>query len=186
MVLMLGCSTVPLGSAQGLALRLLQCHLGVGMSSRLFVALREEQGLAYDVGVHQPARLGDAPFVFHLSSSSDRAAQATASLLAEWQRLLETPLSQDELTLAKAKFRGQEAMGRQTSSQLADRLALVLGHALPPDYADRCLAQADALSAGDLQQAAQQLLARPHLSLCGPRAALKAAERVWEKQGLAR
>jgi zinc protease len=135
LVLMLGCSTVPLGSPEGLALRLLQCHLGVGMSSRLFVALREEQGLAYDVGVHQPARLGDAPFVFHLSSSSDRAAQATAGLLAEWQRLLDTPLSADELQLARAKFRGQEAMGRQTSSQLADRLALVLGHSLPPDFA---------------------------------------------------
>ena len=182
MVLMLGCSTAPLGSAQGLALRLLQCHLGVGMSSRLFVALREEQGLAYDVGVHQPARLGDAPFVFHLSSSSDRAAQATASLLAEWQRLLDTPLSSEELQLAKAKFHGQEAMGRQTSSQLADRLALVLGHSLPPDYADRCLAEADDLSANDLQAAAQQLLARPHLSLCGPRSALKAAERVWDQQ----
>lgn len=88
---MLGCSTVPLGSPQALALRLLQCHLGVGMSSRLFVALREEQGLAYDVGVHQPARLGDAPFVFHLSSSSERAELAAEALLAEWQRLLETP-----------------------------------------------------------------------------------------------
>ena len=33
MVLMLGCSTAPLGSAQGLALRLLQCHLGVGYAA---------------------------------------------------------------------------------------------------------------------------------------------------------
>ena len=186
LVLMLGCSTVPLGSPQALALRLLQCHLGVGMSSRLFVALREEQGLAYDVGVHQPARLGDAPFVFHLSSSSERAELAAEALLAEWQRLLETPLSDDELQLAKAKFRGQEAMGRQTSSQLADRLALVLGHGLPADFADRCLTDADQLSADDLQAAAQQLLSQPHFSLCGPTAALKAAEAVWQRHPLGR
>jgi predicted Zn-dependent peptidase len=186
LVLMLGCSTVPLGAPEALALRLLQCHLGVGMSSRLFVALREEQGLAYDVGVHQPARLGDAPFVFHLSSSSDRAPQAAAALLAEWQRLLETPLKEEELQLAKAKFRGQEAMGRQTSSQLADRLALVLGHGLPADFADRCLVEADQLGAGALQAVARELLARPHFSLCGPASALKAAERVWQRHPLGR
>ncbi|MEY2643870.1 MAG: hypothetical protein RLZZ611_519 [Cyanobacteriota bacterium] len=184
LVLMLGCTTTALGSPQALALRLLHCHLGVGMSSRLFVTLREEHGLAYDVGVHHPARLGAAPFVFHLSSSSERAGEATAELLQEWQRLLEEPLTQAELALALAKFRGQEALGRQTCSQLADRLALVLGHGLPADFADQCLEQAAQLTPADLQQAAQALLQRPSLSLCGPAEALQAAERVWNRNPL--
>jgi len=184
LVLMLGCSTVPLGGPDALALRLLHCHLGVGMSSRLFVALREEQGLAYDVGVHHPARLGDAPFVFHLSSSSDRSGDATAGLLREWQRLLDQPLSPSELTLALAKFRGQEALGRQTTSQLADRLALVLGHGLPADFADRSLQEAARLSPADLQAAARRLLGQPSLSLCGPAKALQQAERVWRQHPL--
>lgn len=179
LVLMLGATTVPLGHPLGLALRLLHCHLGVGMSSRLFVALREEQGLAYDVGVHHPARLGDAPFVLHLSSSSERAAEATRQLLDEWLRLLEQLLSDEELALALAKFRGQEALGRQTCSQLADRLSLVLGHGLPADFADRSLSEAGQLRPDDLQAAARQLLARPSLSLCGPTAAVQQAEAVW-------
>lgn len=183
LVLMLGATTTPLGAPQALALRLLHCHLGVGMSSRLFVALREEHGLAYDVGVHYPARLGDAPFVFHLSSGSDRAAEATAELIQEWQRLLQEPISQTELELALAKFRGQEALGRQTSSQIADRHALVLGHGLPFDFADRCLEEAAVLTPADLQAAAQTLLAAPSLSLCGPASALQAAETVWQRQG---
>ena len=186
LVLMLGASTTPLGAPQALALRLLHCHLGVGMSSRLFVALREEHGLAYDVGVHYPARLGDAPFVFHLSSGSDRAAEATAELLREWQRLLEEPISQAELDLALAKFRGQEALGRQTSSQIADRHALVLGHALPFDFADRCLNEATALTPHDLQAAARSLLTAPSLSLCGPASALQQAEAVWQRHPLSR
>jgi len=186
LVLMLGASTTPLGGPHGLALRLLHCHLGIGMSSRLFVVLREEQGLAYDVGVHHPARLGDAPFVFHLSSSADRAAEACQALLDEWQRLLDHPISAEELTLAVAKFRGQEALGRQTSSQLADRLALVLGHGLPADFADRSLEQAERLTPDDLLQAARDLLSRPSLSLCGPQAALDGAERVWQRHRLSR
>ena len=61
LVLMLGAATVPLGHPDALPLRLLQDHLGVGMSSRLFVVMREERGLAYDVGVHMPTRCGPAP-----------------------------------------------------------------------------------------------------------------------------
>lgn len=186
LVLMLGASTTALGAPQALALRLLHCHLGVGMSSRLFVALREEHGLAYDVGVHYPARLGDAPFVFHLSSGSDRAAEATAELLREWQRLLDEPISQAELDLALAKFRGQEALGRQTSSQIADRHALVLGHGLPFDFADRCLQEAAELTPADLQAEARSLLANPSLSLCGPASALREAESVWAGHALSR
>lgn len=186
LVLMLGCTTTALGSPQALALRLLHCHLGVGMSSRLFVALREEHGLAYDVGVHHPARIGDAPFVFHLSTGSDRAAEATGELLREWQRLLEEPISEAELSLALAKFRGQEALGRQTSSQIADRVALLLGHGLPADFADQSLAAAAALTPADLQAAARDLLGQPSLSLCGPAPALKAAEAVWQASPFSR
>jgi len=184
LVLMLGATTVPLGHRQGLALRLLHCHLGVGMSSRLFVTMREEHGLAYDVGVHHPARLGAAPFVFHLSSSAERAFEATSELLNEWQRLLEHPLTGDELALARAKFRGQEATGRQTGSQVADRLALVLGHGLSADFTDRCLGELDRLGPADLLAAARELLARPSLSLCGPAQALAAAEKAWRQHPL--
>ena len=184
LVLMLGAATVPLGHRQGLALRLLHCHLGVGMSSRLFVTMREEHGLAYDVGVHHPARLGAAPFVFHLSSSAERAFEATNELLNEWQRLLAQPLTGDELALARAKFRGQEAMGRQTGSQVADRLALVLGHGLPADFTDRCLGELDRLEPADLLAAAQELLANPSLSLCGPALALAEAEKAWQQHSL--
>jgi zinc protease len=180
LVLMQGCATVPLSHPDGLALRLLQAHLGLGMSSRLFVAMREERGLAYDVGVHMPARRGAAPFVWHLSTSADRAAEATRALQQEWERMLTTPLTTDELTLAKAKFRGQDAMGRQTCGQIADRMALVLSHGLPETHVNDALARAEQLTATDLMQAAQRQLPRPHLSLCGPAEAVTAASAMWK------
>ena len=182
LVLMLGCATVPLGHDDALALRLLQAHLGLGMSSRLFVVLREERGLAYDVGVHMPARCGATPFVWHLSSSAERAAEACSAVLTEWQRLLEQPLSAEELQLAVAKYRGQEALGRQTCGQVADRQALLLGYGLGGDHVERCLEQATLLSPDDLLQAARRWLQRPHLSLCGPAPALAAARQAWEQQ----
>ena len=184
LVLMLGTATVPMGHPDALALRLLQTHLGMGMSCRLFVVMREQRGLAYDVGVHLPARCGAAPFVLHLSTSSDRAAEATTCLLDEWQRLHEELLTEEERELALAKLVGQEAMGRQTCSQIAERDALVLSHGLPCDHVERMLVQAPALDAEELRAAARRCLAPPCLSLVGPAAALDAASAAWERHPL--
>ncbi|MEO1001658.1 MAG: pitrilysin family protein [Cyanobacteria bacterium J06638_7] len=179
LVLMLGAATVPLGHDDSLPLRLLQSHLGLGMSSRLFQVMREQRGLAYDVGVHMPARCAATPFVLHLSTSAARAGEACGALLEEWQRLAAVALDDGDLDLARAKFLGQDAMGRQTCGQLADRQALVLGHGLAPGHVQDCLERAERLSAGDLQEAARRWLERPVLSLCGPRPALEAAQRAW-------
>ena len=179
LVLLQGSATVPIGHPDGLALRLLQAHLGLGMSSRLFQTMREQRGLSYDVGVHFPARRGASPFIWHLSTSAERAAEATAAVQEEWQRLLTTPLSEQELALAKAKYCGQDAMGRQTCGQIADRMALVLCHGLPETHVAESLERAAALSAADLLAAARRQLQEPRLSLCGPPPALQAASQVW-------
>jgi len=184
LVLMLGAATVPLGDPDGLALRLLQAHLGMGMSSRLFVTMREERGLAYDIGVHMPARRGATPFIWHLSTSADRAAEATTALMDEWQLILEQPLSEAELSLAKAKYRGQDAMGRQTCGQIADRQALVLGHGLGWSYVQDSLERVQQLDAASLLAAARRRLLSPALSICGPAPALVAAEQAWHRHSL--
>jgi zinc protease len=180
LVLMLGSATVPLGHPDALPLRLLQAHLGLGMSSRLFVVMREERGLAYDVGVHMPARCGATPFLCHLSTSAERAGEASACLLEEWQRLLQEPLSDAELALARARYRGQDALGRQTCGQVADRQALLLGYSLGEDHVQACLERTARIEARDLQAAARRWLTDPKLSLCGPSQALRAAERSWQ------
>lgn len=184
LVLLLGAATVPYGHPDALALRLLQAHLGAGMSCRLFQALREERGLAYDVGVHLPARCGASPFVVHLSTSAERAEEATTCLLEEWLAPLERAIAAEALALALAKYRGQDAMGRQTCAQLAERLALVLSHGLPADQLDLQLERAARLTPEDLLAAAGRWLGRPSLSLVGPAPALQAASEAWLRHPL--
>jgi predicted Zn-dependent peptidase len=184
LVLLLGAGTVPYGHPDALALRLLQAHLGAGMSSRLFQAMREERGLAYDVGVHLPARCGPSPFVVHLSTSAERAEEATTCLLEEWRQVMEHPIPPEALALALAKYRGQDAMGRQTCGQLAERLALVLSHGLPIDQVESQLELAGQLTPFDLLEAASRWLQPPSLSLVGPTSALQAAELAWQRHPL--
>jgi len=184
LVLLLGAGTVPYGHPDALALRLLQAHLGAGMSSRLFQAMREERGLAYDVGVHLPARCGASPYVVHLSTSAERAQEATTCLLEEWQQVMEHPIPPESLALALAKYRGQDAMSRQTCGQLAERMALVLSHGLPLDQLESQLELAGQLTPSDLLEAASRWLQRPSLSLVGPASALQSATLAWKQHPL--
>ena len=169
------------GHPDDLALRLLQCHLGSGMSSLLFRRLREEHGVAYDVGAHLPARAGASPFVLHASSSADRAELALSLLQDSWQELSHTTLTESELDLARAKFRGQIAHGGQTCSQKAERCAQLHSFDLPEHHDQICLDALDTLGPEQLRQAAQRWLQHPHLSLCGPGDTLRRMERCWER-----
>ena len=57
-------------------LKLLSTYLGNGLSSRLFVELREKQGLAYDVSAFYPTRLDAANFVTHMGTAPENTAIA--------------------------------------------------------------------------------------------------------------
>jgi predicted Zn-dependent peptidase len=182
-VLMLGFRTVGIRSSDAILLRILQVHLGVGMSCRLFQVMREERGLAYDVGVEFMSRNSDAPFIWHLSSGVERAQEALTALLGEWQQLLQVPLTSNELDLAIAKMRGQEALSRETPSQRADRLALLLSYGLPKNHNELCLERIKQVSPLELQEVARRWLHKPKLSVCGPAEALKGLERQWRIAG---
>ena len=184
-VMMLGQAALPHGHPDDLALRLLQAHLGSGMSSLLFRRLREEHGVAYDVGVHHPARADAAPFVMHASTGVDRAELALELLIKSWCELIEITISEIDLKLASAKFRGQLAHSSQTTGQRAERRAQLRGLNLPDDHDKRCLMQLDQLQAIDLKDAACRHLQTPQLSLCGPSKTLSSLEKQWNQRGCA-
>ena len=184
-VLMLGQATLGHGHPDELALRLLQCHLGVGMSSLLFQRLREDHGVAYDVAAHFPALAGPAPFVLMASSVEERSELALDLLLNIWDELSEQPLSEAALELARAKYIGQLAQGLQTCSQRAERRVQLKAQGLPDDHDQRCVRALAELTPTDVLHAAQRWLREPRLSLCGTSAALKQLERRWDRRDAA-
>jgi len=69
-----------------LPVKILNAHLGGGMSARLFQDLRERNALAYDVGSFFATRLGGSSFVIYLGLQANRLAEAYSKirpLLAE-------------------------------------------------------------------------------------------------------
>ena len=181
-VLMMGFRSLPIQHPDALSLRLLQVHLGLGMSCRLFLRLREELGLVYDVGAELAMRRFDSPFLWHLSTSADQAASALEALVEEWQRLLNEPITANQLELAKAKLRGQEAMGRQTGAQRVERHAFCLGYGLPTNFHAQAMEQLESISSNELQQVAQRWLQQPCLSGSGPASSLRRVEQLWDQR----
>jgi predicted Zn-dependent peptidase len=180
-VMMLGRPTRPHGHPDDLALRLLQAHLGVGMSSLLFRRLREDHGVAYDVGVHHPARAAAAPFVLHASSSVERARLSLRLLHQSCQELAERLLNEEDLELARAKFRGQLAHATQTTGQRAERRAQLRALGLDDAHDQRSLEQLKELDAEVLRTTAARCLQTPLLSLCGPKESLHTLAEDWRK-----
>ena len=87
-------------------LAMLNTVLGDGMSSRLFLSLREERGLSYDIssGLVEYADAGALEVSAGVDPSQLRAA--TAAILAELARLRDEPVADDELAKAKAYLAG--------------------------------------------------------------------------------
>ena len=100
-------------------LKLLTTYLGNGLSSRLFVELREKRGLAYDVSAFYPTRLDKSQFVTYIGTAPSNLEIAKEGLANEINRLREAPLNLEELQMTKNKLLGQYALGKQTNAELA-------------------------------------------------------------------
>jgi zinc protease len=154
------------------ALKLLNTYLGNGLSSRLFVELREKRGLAYEVSAFYPTRLDTSQFVAYMGTAPENTATALDGLRTEVERLRSTPLTPDELQTAKNKLLGQYALGKQTNAQIAQIFGwyetLGLGVAFDADFP----AAIAAVTVDMAQAVAQRYFIDPYISLLGPASAL--------------
>ena len=82
-------------------LKLISTYLGNGLSSRLFVELREKRGLAYDVSAFFPTRLDTAPFITYIGTAPTNTQIAIEGLSTEVERLTKQTLSEEELQGSK-------------------------------------------------------------------------------------
>ncbi len=96
--------------------------LGDGTSSRLFVAIREERGLAYAVQ-SAVSRFSDTGFwLSYAAVAPDTADDVVALLLHELDRLRSEPVPAEELSLAKSRLRGSFILGLESNAHRAMRL----------------------------------------------------------------
>jgi len=159
----------PLDHPDHAAVKVLSTVLGGGMAGRLFVELRDKRALAYTAtSFYEPVKEPGA-LVLYLGTTPQTAAQAEQALLDEVARVKRDPVPAAELDRAKRYLLGRYAMDRRTSERLAWYLAFYDVEAVGADYPERYRAAVEAVTAADVQRAAQTYLAAPVTLLLGPR-----------------
>ncbi|MBD2464963.1 insulinase family protein [Oscillatoria sp. FACHB-1407] len=181
-ILMLGYLAPAVKNADYAALKLLSTYLSNGLSSRLFVELREKQGLAYEVSGFYPTRLDTSHFVVYMGTAPINTAVAIEGLRREVDRLSQTLLSADELQASKNKLLGQYALGKQTNAQIAQTFGWYETLGLGIEF-DQTFQQAIAnVTAEAAQDAACRYLGEPYLSFVGPAIAVDALSVITSPQ----
>lgn len=150
------------------ALKLISTYLGNGLSSRLFVELREKRGLAYDVSAFYPTRLGLSQFVAYMGTTPNNGAIALEGLRYEIERLRKEALTADELATAKNKLLGQYALGKQTNAQIGQLFGWYEILGLGVDFDTTFQEAVAAVTVDDVQAIAQERFRSPFTVLLGP------------------
>ena len=154
------------------ALKLLSTHLGNGLSSRLFVELREKLGLAYEVSAFYPTRMSPATFVAYIGTAPENTALACDRLRTEVELLCQVQLSTEDLQTAKNKLLGQYALGKQTNGQIAQVYGWYEILGLGIEFDRQFQQEIAQVSAEATQQAACHYLLAPYISMVGPETAI--------------
>ena len=144
-------------------LNVINAILGEGMSSRLFVKLREEQGLAYSVGSTLNTNVLDGAFIAYIGTNAKSIEQAKNGILKEIDILKKEMVTTKELNEAKDKIMGQFLMALETNMDEADLLSWysTLGFNLGAFEEYKKLI--NEVSQGDIIETANRYFSKPYI-----------------------
>ncbi len=151
------------------ALDLLNTILGEGMSSRLFLEIREQRGLAYDVHSFSSKHSDGGYFAVYMGVDPKKAEEAVNAVMAELRRIASELVPDEELTKAKEFTKGRLRLGLEGTNSLATWLCqqeLLTGRV---KTVEEVIQLFEAVSREELQRVARRVLSEPvQLAVIGP------------------
>lgn len=166
----LGLPSYPIAHPDRYALQLLGTVLGSGMSSRLFLEVRERRGLAYYVYALNNSFTDAGTLYAQAGVDLKRAEEAVEVIAQEFRKLASEPIPPDELEKARALAKGRFVLQTESPNGLilfGLRREVLEGRAVEPA---ELLAALDAVTVEDVQRVAQDVIGGSglRLALIGP------------------
>ncbi len=178
-ILMLGNQTCPISSHEYLPLKILESYLSYGMSSVLFKLFRERHGLTYEVGVYNPCRIENSPFLVYFSVSNKNALLAFKILSQLWRKLLSSPIIKKDIYLAKIKLKSSFLISNQTLDEILQRKIQYIGYSLEQNY--DFLNKINDVNSRDIWKVTKKYLGKPFLSIYGDEKKCNEINKLWIK-----
>jgi predicted Zn-dependent peptidase len=163
--IILGVPSIGIGHPDRYALAMLATVLGGGMSSRLFLEVRERRGLAYYVFGTNHSYTDAGSLYAQAGVDITRIDDAVSVIVEQFHRLANETVPSDELEKARSLSKGRFVLRTETPQGLIMyglNREVLEGSALEPvDY----LAEIDKVTAEDIQRVAQELIRTDALNL---------------------
>lgn len=162
------------------ALMILGTILGGNMSSRLWISVREREGMAYYIRTSSLAYTDSGYLVTKAGINNLRVEKAVEIILREYKKISEEKVSENELRKAKDYIKGKSILSMEESNaqatfygsqELTEDRILTL---------DKKFAKIEAVTINDVQRAARDIF-RPeklNLALIGPFKEKKEFEKI--------
>jgi predicted Zn-dependent peptidase len=144
---------------------LLNALLGDGMSSRLFQSIREEQGLAYDIGSAISSFYETGMVEITAGCDPDHVDAVVAGVLAELRQICDEPPVPEELQRIKDYTRGRFVIGLEDTYSVATWAGNQRALRGTIRSVEEILAQIKQVTPADLRRVAQRIFREESLCL---------------------
>ncbi len=168
--LILGYPSIPIDHPDRYALQMLSAVLGSGMSSRLFLEVRERRGLAYYVHGANHSYTDAGSLYAQAGVDIKRIEEAIKVTVEQFELMASEEVGADELEKSRSMVKGRFVLrteGPQGLIMYGLTREVLEGAALEPE---ELLEKIDAVTAEDIQRVARDLIANDklHLAVIGP------------------
>jgi predicted Zn-dependent peptidase len=168
--LILGYPSIPIDHPDRYALQMLSAVLGSGMSSRLFLEVRERRGLAYYVHGANHSYTDAGSLYAQAGVDIKRIEEAIKVTVEQFELMASEKVGPEELEKSRSMVKGRFVLrteGPQGLIMYGLTREILEGAALEPE---ELLAKLDAVTAEDIQRVARDLIANDklHLAVIGP------------------
>lgn len=132
--------------------------LGGYFNSRINMNLRETHGYTYGASSFFDARLYPGPFIISTDVRNEVTDSSIVEIIKELKRIIEEPVPEDELKMAKDYIVGSFPLQIETPAQVASRVMTIEIYGLPKDFYDRFREEVKKITAKDIQETARRYL----------------------------
>jgi predicted Zn-dependent peptidase len=139
--------------------------LSSGMSSRLFLEIREKRGLVYSVYGYFRQYADAGQGVVYAGTDLQRVDETIDAILGELHKLRTDAVPEEELQRTKELRKGRILMGMEDSRSVAGWIGsqeLTFGEILTPE---EVMQKIDGVQAGEMLDLAREIIREEHLSL---------------------
>ncbi len=132
--------------------------LGGYFNSRINMNLRETHGYTYGASSSFDSRIYPGPFIVSTDVRNEVTDSSVAEIIKELKRIIDEPVPEDELKMAKDYIVGSFPLQIETPAQVASRIMTIEIYGLPKDFYDKFREEVKKITPKDIQEVAKKYL----------------------------